>query len=312
MMRAVMSESFGAMPEVREMPEPTPGNGEVKIEVQASSMNGYDAKLAAGYLKGAKEHQFPVILGRDFAGIVTAVGPGVSGFMPGEKVFGVVSKPGLGDGSFGEYVVVPEEIGLAPLPAGLDYRSAGVLGLAGVAALATVDAVAPIHGETVLVSGATGGVGHYAVQLAAGRGATVIATAEAGPQADLMHEMGAAHTVDHRGDLAAQVRELAPDGVDGVLHLAGDPNMLASLVSTGGRMSSTLAVDPGQLGDQELTITSIEAIPDRIVLDHLATEAAADRLRPSIARTYLLDEVPQAFADFNNSGTVGKLAVDIS
>lgn len=311
-MRAVMTESFGAMPKVREMPEPSPGGGEVKVEVQASSMNGFDAKLAAGYLEGAVEHQFPVILGRDFAGIVTEVGPGVSGFMPGEKVFGVVSKPGLGDGSFGEYVVVPEEIGLAPLPAGLDYRAAGVLGLAGVAALASVDAVAPIHGETVLISGAAGGVGHYAVQLAAGRGATVIATAEAGPQADLMHEMGAAHTVDHRGDLAAQVRELAPNGVDTVLHLAGDPALLADLIVAGGRMSSTLGADSGQLGDRDVSVTAIEAMPDRIVLDHLATEAASDRLRPSIARTYLLDEVPQAFADFNRSGSVGKLAVDIS
>ncbi|MGI5147308.1 NADP-dependent oxidoreductase [Plantactinospora sp. CA-294935] len=306
-----MSESFGAMPEVREMPEPTPGDGEVKIEVQASSLNGFDAKLAGGFLAGEIEHQFPVVLGRDFAGIVTEVGRGVSGFMPGEKVFGVVTKPGLGDGSFGEYVVVPEEIGLAPLPAGLDYRAAGVLGLAGVAALASVDAVAPVHGETLLISGATGGVGHYAVQLAAARGATVIATAEAGPAVDLLHELGAAHTVDHRADLAAQVRQLAPDGVDSAVHLAGDPELIADLITPGGRFSSTLGVDPEQLGDRALNVTAVDAIPDRLVLDHIATEAAADRLRPSIARTYLLDEVPQAFADFNNSGTVGKLAVAI-
>lgn len=311
-MRAVMSESFGARPEIREIPEPTPDGGEVKIEVRASSLNAFDAKLAAGFLEGSIEHQFPVILGRDFAGIVTEVGSGVSGFMPGEKVFGVVSKPGLGDGSFSQYVVVPEDLGLAPLPAGIDYRAAGVLGLAGVAALASVDAVAPGHGETVLISGATGGVGHYAVQLAAARGATVIATAESGRQADLMHELGAAHTVDHRDDLPAQVRQLAPDGVDSVVHLAGDPRLLADLVAPGGRLSSTLGAGSRQLGDRDLTAIAIEAIPDRIVLDHLATEAAADRLRPSIARTYLLDEVPQAFADFNGSGTVGKLAVEIS
>ncbi|MDG4790110.1 NADP-dependent oxidoreductase [Micromonospora sp. WMMD1102] len=306
-----MSESFGAMPEVRELPEPTPGDGEVKIEVQTSSLNGFDAKLAGGFLAGEVEHQFPVVLGRDFAGIVTEIGPGVRGFMPGEKVFGVVAKPGLGDGSFGEYVVVPEEMGLAPLPAGLDYRCAGVLGLAGIAALASVDAVGPGRGETLLISGATGGVGHYAVQLATARGATVIATAEAGPAADLLHELGAAHTVDHRADLAAQVRRLAPDGVDNAIHLAGDPEMVADLVTPGGRFASTVGVDAEQLGDRELNVSTIEAIPDRIVLDHIATEAAADRLRPSIARTYLLDEVPQAFTDFNNSGTVGKLAVAI-
>lgn len=310
-MRAVMAESYGAMPEVREMPEPSPVGGDVKIEVQASSLNGYDAKLVDGYLGGDIEHQFPVVLGRDFAGIITEVGPGVAGFMPGEKVFGVVAKPRLGDGSFSEYVVVPEDIGLAPLPAGVDYRAAGVLGLAGVAALASVDAVAPGHGEVVLICGATGGVGHYAVQLAAARGASVIATAEPGPQADLMFELGAAHTVDHRGDLAAQVRRLAPAGVDCVVHLAGDPNVLADLLVPGGRFSSSLGVGPEQFGGRDLSVTAIEAVPDRIVLEHLATEVAAGRLRPSIARTYLLDEVPQAFADFNSSGTVGKIAVAI-
>lgn len=310
-MRAVMAESYGAMPEVRDVPEPSPVGGDVKIEVRASSLNAYDAKLVGGYLDGELEHQFPVVLGRDFAGIVTEVGPGVSGFMPGEKVFGVVAKPRLGDGSFSEYVVVPTEVGLAPMPAGIDYRAAGVLGLAGVAALACVDAVAPGHGELVLISGATGGVGHYAVQLAAARGASVIATAAPGPQSDLMHELGAAHTVDHRGDLAAQVRRLAPAGVDAVVHLAGDPGLLADLLVPGGRFASSLGVGPGELGGRDVSATAIEAVPDRIVLEHLATEVAADRLRPSIARTYLLDEVPQAFADFNNGGTVGKIAVAV-
>ena len=310
-MRAVMSESYGAMPEVRDVPEPSPRAGEVKVRVRASSLNGFDAKVAGGYLKGTMEHQFPVVLGKDFAGTVTEIGRGVSGFMPGEEVFGVVTKPVLGDGSFGEYVVVPEAIGLAPLPAGLDYVDAGVLGLAGVAALATVDAVAPGHGETVLISGATGGVGSYAVQLATARGATVIATAEPGLRANLLRELGAAHTVDHRGDLAAQVRERVPGGVDGVVHLAGDPDVLAGLLAPGGRFASTLGVGADQLGDRDLAATAVNAIPDRIVLDQIATEAAAGRLRTLIARTYRLDEVPQAFADFAGSGTVGKLAITI-
>jgi len=296
---------------VRDVPEPSPSAGEVKVRVRASSLNGFDAKVAGGYLKGTMEHQFPVVLGKDFAGTVTEIGRGVSGFMPGEEVFGVVTKPVLGDGSFGEYVVVPEAIGLAPLPAGLDYVDAGVLGLAGVAALATVDAVAPGHGETVLISGATGGVGSYAVQLATARGATVIATAEPGLRANLLRELGAAHTVDHRGDLAAQVRERVPGGVDGVVHLAGDPDVLAGLLAPGGRFASTLGVGADQLGDRDLAATAVNAIPDRIVLDQIATEAAAGRLRTLIARTYRLDEVPQAFADFAGSGTVGKLAITI-
>jgi NADPH2:quinone reductase len=243
-MRAVLSETYGALPEVRDIPEPSPDAGEVKIRVRASSLNGFDAKVAAGFLKGAMEHQFPVVLGRDFAGTITEVGSGVSQFMPGEEVFGVVAKPMLGDGSFAEYVSVPQEIGLAPLPAGLDYREAGVLGLAGCTAIDALDAVRLEHAETILICGATGGVGSYAVQLAAAREATVIATATPGEAARQMHLLGAAHTVDYRGDIIGQVRSLAPAGVDAVLHLAGDPAALVTLLAPGGRMASTLNADP--------------------------------------------------------------------
>lgn len=318
-MRAVMTGSYGAMPELRDTPEPSPEAGEVKVRVLASSLNRLDAELAGSYLRGTVEHQFPVILGRDFAGTVAEVGRGVARFMPGEKVFGVVAKPVLGDGSFGEYVVVPESIGLAPLPAGLDYRMAGVLGLAGSAALAAVDAVAPRTGDTVLICGATGGVGHYAVQLAAARGARVIATAEPGPRADRLRELGATHTVNHRADLPAQVRALAPGGVDAVVHLAGDPELLAELVASGGRLASTRGADGDRVDSPELTVTAVDAHPEREVLERLAAEVAAGRLRPSIAHTYQLAEVPAALADLAGSpgtstgtGTLGKLAVAVA
>ncbi len=310
-MRAVLSETYGAMPELREVPEPRPDQGEVKIRVRASSLNGFDAKVAAGYMQGMMEHQFPVVLGRDFAGTIIETGNGVSQFMPGEEVFGVVTKPVLGDGAFAEYVVVPQEIGVAPIPAGLDYHDAGVLGLAGVTALAVVDAVHPEHGETVLISGATGGVGSYAVQIAAARGATVIATASPGAATDQLHSMGAAHTIDYHGDVIGQVRELAPAGVDAVLHLAGDAPSLASLLAPGGRMASTLGAGPDQVGGENVTIMPVNGVPDRAMLDWLATETIAGRLVTPIARTYQLNEVPQAIADFNSPGTLGKLAITI-
>ena len=181
-MRAVAIESLGNPARVLELPTPNPAPGEVLVKIQTASVNGFDLAVAAGVLEGAMEHRFPVVLGKDFAGIVEAVGEGVTHFAPGEPVFGVVMKPylgdgsfALGDGSFAEYVTVPEQYGIERLPNSLDPATAGALGLAGSAALAAIDAAAVRSGDTVLVSGATGGVGALVVQYAQNAGATVVA-----------------------------------------------------------------------------------------------------------------------------------------
>src|SRR5437764_6089916 len=142
-MRAIALAELSAPPTLHDLPVPTPGPGEVLVRVQASSVNGFDLSVASGRLHGMMEYRFPVVLGKDFAGTVEAVGPDVSRVSVGDAVFGVLMKPVLGDGTFGEYVTVPEAIGLARLPAGLDVAVAGALGLAGTAALMAVEAVAP-------------------------------------------------------------------------------------------------------------------------------------------------------------------------
>ena len=172
-----------------------------------------------------------------------------------------------------------------------------------------MDAIDPQTGEVVLISGATGGVGTFAVQIAAGRGVEVIATAKGG-EADFLRELGATHVVDYTQDLAAQVRAIRPDGVDAVLHFAGDGVALADLVRPGGRLASTMGVGPDQLAGSDLSATSVMNNPDPASLDRLATEIAAGRLRVPIQQTYLLDQVGQAMADFS-SGTRGKLAIAI-
>jgi NADPH:quinone reductase-like Zn-dependent oxidoreductase len=194
----------------------------------------------------------------------------------------------------------------------LEYRFPVVLGkdFAGTAALAAIDAVAPRAGETVLISGATGGVGAFAVQLAVARGALVIATATPGEDKDFVLALGATHVVDHTADLPAQVRALRPGGIDAVLHLAGDGPQLAGLLVPGGRFASTLGVGSEQLAGQNVRATSIVASPDSATLDLLAAEAAAGRLRAPIQHTYTLEELGQALSDFAG-GTRGKLAVVI-
>ncbi len=154
-MRAVAVPEAGASPAVVDIPIPSPGAGEVLVKVRASSVNGFDVAVAAGMLQGMMEHRYPVVLGKDFAGTVEAVGDGASRFAPGDEVFGVVMKPYLGDGGWGEHLVVGEQHGIAAVPAALDATQAGVLGLAGTAGLQAVETLSPLSGRKVLISGAS-------------------------------------------------------------------------------------------------------------------------------------------------------------
>src|SRR5215813_1847193 len=118
-MRAVAIDSFGQTPAVHELPLPEPGPGELLVRVQSSSVNGFDLAVASGMIKDLMPHAFPLVLGRDFAGIVEATGADVSGFSVGDVVFGVVLKPVLQDGAFGEYVTVSESFGVTKVPDGV-------------------------------------------------------------------------------------------------------------------------------------------------------------------------------------------------
>ncbi|MEU6782785.1 NADP-dependent oxidoreductase [Nonomuraea angiospora] len=312
-MRAVTLNSVPATPAVTEVPTPRPEAGEVLVKVAVASINGFDAATAAGYLQGAMEHRFPLVVGKDFAGTVEALGEGAGGFTVGQAVFGVVMKPFLGTGSLAQYVTVPAAYGIAPIPDGLGVQEAGALGLAGTAALDSLNAVAPAEGETVLISGATGGVGALAVQLATSRGARVIATARPGAEADFVTGLTDAKIdlVDYSGDLPAQVRMLTPQGVDAALHLAGDGVQLASLLRAGGRLASTIGLTADAVEGSGLTVHTIMADTSPQTLTALATQAASGALRVPVTATYPLEQAPEAFAAFG-AGTLGKLAVTCS
>ncbi|MET8984595.1 NADP-dependent oxidoreductase [Nonomuraea wenchangensis] len=312
-MRAVTLDSVPATPAVSEIDAPRPEAGEVLVKVAVSSINGFDLATSAGYLQGMMEHQFPLVVGKDFAGTVEALGEGAEGFAIGQPVFGVVMKPVLGTGSLAEYVTVPAAYGIVPIPDGLAVNDAGALGLAGTAALAALDAAAVGAGETVLISGATGGVGALAVQLAAARGARVIATARPGAEADFVTGLTgtSAHLIDYSGDVNAQVRTLAPEGVDAVLHLAGDGVALAGLLRQGGRIASTVGLTPDAVERTDVTVHPIMADPNAQTLSALADHAASGALRVPVTATYPLEQAPEAFAAFG-AGALGKLAVTCS
>jgi NADPH:quinone reductase-like Zn-dependent oxidoreductase len=206
--------------------------------------------------------------------------------------------------------VLPADHNLAHIPDGLDHATAGVLGLAGSAAITIVDAVALGPGDTVLICGATGGVGAVAIQLATARGATVIATAANDAEAAHVRSLGAPFVVDPGPDMADAVKGIAPDGLSAVLHLAGDPAALVTLLAQGGRFGTLLGAAPEAAAGCSISVASVYATPHRGVLDALASDVVAGRLRIPVQRSYSLTDAPRAMTDFQ-AGTIGKLAINI-
>jgi NADPH:quinone reductase len=306
-MRALAMTGFDAAPTLTDLEVPEPADGEIRVRVRAASVNGFDLAVAAGYTRDYMEHRFPLVLGKDFAGEVDALGGDVTGYAVGDRVFGSVTKPYVGDGSFAEYVTVPTTVGIAPLPESISFTDAAALGLAGAAAHGIIDAAALQPDQTMLVVGATGGVGNQVVQLAAAAGARVIATAHTDAERDLVTQLGAQATVDHTGDLASQVRAIAPDGVHVLAHLAGDPGVV-ELVRDGGRFLSTLLQSPDQLPSQTVTVVPVYANPTREVLDRVSHGLAGGDTTVTVQQVFPLDQA-QAALDTFGQGTLGKVVI---
>jgi NADPH:quinone reductase-like Zn-dependent oxidoreductase len=306
-MKVVVLKEFGSAPEVAEIDVPEPGAGEVRVRIHAASVNGFDLSVANGYLKGMMEHRFPVVLGKDFAGAIDAVGPDVDGYEVGDRVFGVVTKDFLGDGSFAEYVTVPVAVGITKLPDSVEFTEAAGLGLAGTAAIDAFDAAGISEGTTVLIAGATGGVGQQALQLAIRAGGEVIATAHTDDELSIVRELGAGRAVDYTGDIAAQVLEAYPDGVDVVLHFAGPVDPLAAAVKPDGVVVSTAAQ---ALAESSVRFVFIYANPAPVTLDRIVKNQAEQHTKVTVQRVYSLEQTTEAFGDFA-AGTLGKLVISI-
>lgn len=310
-MRAVVLSEAGSAPQLMDIPVPEPQAGEVRVRIHAAAVNAFDLVVAKGYLQGLMEHRFPVVLGKDFAGVVDAVGAGVEGYAEGDRVFGVVTKPYLGDGSFAEFVTVPVDVGLALLPASIGFADAAGLGLAGSAALDAIEAAKLDAGSTVLISGATGGVGTAALQLAAAAGATVIATARSDAGAEQVTTLGAAQTIGSLSELPGAVLALHPGGIDAVVHLAGDAAALLPVLRPGGRLVSLVMGALEQLPAGTAEVVPVNANPTGETLARLAENLASGITVAKIQHSYPLEEAPAAMADFA-AGTLGKLIIIVA
>ncbi|WP_345802266.1 NADP-dependent oxidoreductase [Microbacterium sp. AZCO] len=309
-MKAYAVSGQGEQPAHIDIDPPEPEPGEVRVRVVAASVNGFDLAVAAGYMGGFFEHRYPVVLGREFAGVVDAVADDVSGIEVGDRVLGVVSKPFLREGAFAEYTTAYADGGLIVAPDVLSDAEAASLAHTGSAALAILSAIDEPEGKTMLIVGATGGVGTLLIQLAAAAGATVIATGRTTLGRELVIELGATHAVDY-SDLTTAIREIAPDGVDVAVHLSGDASTFSSLVKNGGLFISPILYSPEMFGDAErVTFVPIAGYPSAEALSTLASLAGSGDLRVIIDRERAFDDIGQAFGEFGHE-TLGNIVIRI-
>lgn len=299
-MRAFTLDDFESPPHFRDdLAKPAVQGNAVLVRVHASSVNPADAAIAAGMLKGMVEYEFPVTLGRDFAGVVEDVGPAVSRYQAGDEVFGFLmhANPTVHNGSWAEYLAV-EENAVARKPDNVDLAAAGAASLAGITALAALDALELSEGATVLVVGASGGVGSFFVQLAAAAGARIIAPALPEDR-EYLTGLGATEVIDRDAD----VREQYPESVDALLDLVSfTPD--ASVLKPDGRLASPLGAageGPGR--------ANVMASPTTANLERLAQLLEAGALRVPIQRSYPLEQAGTALEDLATKHTQGKLAI---
>jgi len=308
-MRAVAVSSFGASPELVEVPTPTPGPGEVQVRLEAAGVNPFDGKVADGMMEGAMPHTFPLILGVDGAGTVAAVGDGVTRFSPGERVFGQFFHAPVGTGTYAEYIVVPESQAITTLPAEVPAVVAAALPTAGMAALTMLEEVGAGPGKTVLIVGATGGVGSFATQLAAAAGARVIATATPAA-AERILRYGAAEIVDHQ---QAPVADQVPAGIDALIDVVSDAGTFAAnaaLVRPGGTAVTTVFVaDVDALAKRDVRGININAKARPHLLDRLAAAVIAGTLEVPVEAEVPLDAAPDALTRIRAGRANGKTVI---
>ena|ERR1700690_2191737 len=315
-MRAVAVDQLKGEPRVVELPTPAPKPDQLLVRVSVAGMNPYDWKLADGVLAGVMPNVLPFVLGLDAAGVVAAVGASVSRFKKGDRVFGQFFHVPLGEGTYAEYTLVPEAGAVALLPTPVSDEVGAALPTAGMTALAMVDALGLKSGGTVLITGATGGVGSFATQLAAAKGYRVLATAGA-PDATLLRGFGATEVYDYRTtDVVSEVQKAHPEGIDALLDLVSDAATLkrmAGLVRRGGQVRSTIgSADPRTLQELGLHGGNFFLKADASLLRRLVGFVESGELKVPIEATITLDGVPAAIAAHRRGGARGKTVIRVA
>jgi NADPH:quinone reductase-like Zn-dependent oxidoreductase len=307
-MRAVRFEEYGGpeVLEVVEVAEPSPGWGEVVVRVVAAGTNPGESAIRSGAMKEVYPADFPEGQGSDLAGVVSGVSEGVEYVSVGDEVIGMSDSRN----AHAECALLPVAR-VTPLPEGLDWAAAGSLYVVGTTAEVMIRAVRPAEGETVIVSGAAGGVGTLVTQLAVRAGARTIAVASE-PNHEALRAWGA-EPVSYKDGLEERIRSLAPDGVQALLDAYG-----------GGYVD--LALGMGVPADRIETIIDFDAVrrhgvhgdgmsaleDPRPTVAELAGLLASGELELPIKARFPLEQVADAYREVENRHGLGKIVLEVS
>lgn len=308
-MKAMTLRQYGG-PEVfqpEDLPAPQPLPGEVRVRVHAVGINPVDTKRR----QNAPYTDFPVVLGWDISGVVDVLGEGVTEFQMGDEVYGMIRFPDEGR-AYAEYVTAPVNQ-LALKPVSLSHIEAAATTLAPLTTLQVFERMNLQSGQSILIHAGAGGVGHFAVQLAAARGARVIATASPANR-EFVLGLGADEVIDYR----ARPFEQQVSGVDAVFDTVGGDTFTRSfgVVKPGGwvvsivtRMSDELSAQAQQAG---VKADWVWVVPSRSQLDEISALVSAGRLKPHISQTFPLEQVAAAHRAQETGRTVGKIVLTVA
>ena len=307
-MKAVLLLGHGGPEMLRygEAPDPVAGPGEVVVDIHAASVNAADYKVRLGGGRYTLTH-FPHILGRDFSGVVSALGAGVGDLAVGDAVFGVTEQ-GV-EGAYAEKIAIKAAI-LARKPDRLSHAEAAALALTSLTALWALEDTAQLkRGETILIQGGAGGVAGFAIQLAKHLGATVITTASAANHA-YVRGLGADRVIDYNfEDFAATV-----SGCDVVFDTVGGAVQVASyaVLKPGGRLVWIAPAPAGfQPSRKDVATLRPNVIRDRAHLERMVALVAAGAVRPPPITHYKLADAAEAHRVSEARHLRGKLVFDI-
>jgi NADPH:quinone reductase-like Zn-dependent oxidoreductase len=305
--RAVLIRAYGgvAATEVAEIARPAAGEGQVLVRVRAAGVNGIDWKFREGHVRDAFPLQLPAVLGIELAGVVEALGPGASRFRVGDRVMGPLGSLG----AYADFVTV-DEAKLVRTPLGLDDVQAAAVPVAAVAAWQSLHYAGPIAaGQRILIHGAAGGLGGYAVQYAKRVGAEVFATASTA-HVEYVRSLGADHVIDYR----TQRFESVARDIDLVLDYVGGEVLDRSwqVLTKDGAIVGTASPDilartpPGRRG-----LWFVNK-PDAALLERLAAEIAQGTLVSKLSEVVGFDDIPAAIERNRTDPRIGKVVADFS
>jgi len=305
--RAVLIRAYGgaSAAEVGEISKPTAGDGQVLVRVRAAGVNGLDWKVREGLVQKVFPLPLPAVLGIELAGTVEAVGPGASRFQVGDRVMGPLGRLG----AYADFVPVAEA-NLVHTPAGLDDVQAAGIPVAAVAAWQSLHQAGPIAaGQRILIHGAAGGLGGYAVQYAKRAGAEVFATASAA-HLDHVRSLGADHVIDYR----SQRFESVAQGIGLVLDYVGGEALDRSwgVLAEGGSIVSTAAPDIAARTPAGHSGWWFVNQADSTLLAHFSAEIAQGSLIAKLSEVVGFNDIPAAIERNRTGPRIGKVVADFA